>query len=136
MQQELADEVLRLNLAEHVTMAGAVPNEQVVRMIAASDVSVLASYGEGIPIALLESLAWHRPFVATSVGGIPELAPPGASGVLVEPGDAAGLEQGLKMLLQDRMLADQLADAGRRLVVDLHDPAQAALSMLSLFPGA
>lgn len=134
LERELAAEVSRLGLEEYVTMAGAVPNDHVVRMIAASDVSVLASYGEGIPIALLESLAWQRPFVATRVGGIPELAPAGASGLLVEPGDAAGLANSLRQLIEDSKLAVQLACAGRKLVVERHDPSRSAIAMLNLFP--
>lgn len=136
LQGEIEAELTRLGLGQHVTMAGAVANDQVVRMIAASDLSVLASYGEGIPIALLESLAWNRPFVATRVGGIPELAPPGASGLLVEPGDASGLAESIGRLINDASLADQLAHTGRRLVAELHDPEGAARAMLELFRAA
>lgn len=136
LQQDLETDVLRLGLAPYVTLTGAVPNDQVVRMIAASDLSVLASYGEGIPIALLESLAWRRPFVATRVGGIPELAPPGASGLLVEPADPLGLAQSIKRMIKDASLAGQLADAGRKLVAELHDPRRAAKAMLQLFQAA
>lgn len=133
LQDEVSTEIARRNLGSHVTMAGAVPNGRVVQMIAASDLSVLASYGEGIPIALLESLAWNRPFVATSVGGIPELTPPGASGLLVKPGDAPALAKALKKMLEDKTLSGKLAAAGRNLVAENHNPTRAAMAMRALF---
>lgn len=136
LEQDLLAEVSRLGLGSHVTMAGAVPNDQVARMIAASDLSVLASYGEGIPIALLESLSWKRPFVATSVGGIPEIAPAGASGLLVEPGCAASVAESLKRLLEDQGLAAALADAGKKLIAKQHDPVRSAEAMRRLFQSA
>ena len=135
LQGDLAREIRRLELDRYVTMAGAIPNEQVVKMIAASDISVLASYGEGIPIALLESVAWKRPFVATRVGGIPELAVDGSSGLLVEPGDAEGLAEALKRLIEDPALAGRLAAAGRVLVDAVHNPRRSAQQMLVLFKG-
>ena len=133
LEGDLTEAISRLGLAQHVTMSGGVPNDKVVAMIAASDLSVLASYGEGIPIALLESLAWERPYVATRVGGIPELTPKDKSGLLVEPGNAQELADGLKRLIEDTELSSKLAKSGRAIVTEFYDPGSAATSMLELF---
>jgi glycosyltransferase involved in cell wall biosynthesis len=63
-------------------------------------VVALPSYSEGIPNVLREALLCGRPFVATRVGGIPEIAHPSYSR-LVEPGDAVGLAEALQAMLAE-----------------------------------
>ncbi|HOT27446.1 MAG TPA: glycosyltransferase [Candidatus Ozemobacteraceae bacterium] len=60
---------------------------------------MLPSLGEGIPLSLIEPMRWGLPCIATNVGGIPEVVEDGANGVLVKPGDEAGLIDGLNRLL-------------------------------------
>lgn len=62
---------------------------------------VLPSLSEGMPIALLEAMANGLPIVATRVGAIPDLIEDGVDGVLVEPGDPAGLAAALAEVLAD-----------------------------------
>jgi glycosyltransferase involved in cell wall biosynthesis len=54
--------------------------------------------------------------VATRVGAVPDLVSHGQHGVLVEPGDIAGLAAGLSLLLADAALAQRLGAAGRERV--------------------
>src|SRR5664280_316121 len=76
----------------------------------ACDVVALPSYSEGIPNVLREAAACGRPFVATQVGGIPEIADP-ATSVLVEPGSPEMLADALTDVLSGRMTAAALAEA-------------------------
>ena len=79
-----------------VTLAGAVPHEQIASYLAAADVYCQPSLIEPLGQALLEAMACGRPVVATRIGGPPELVPPEA-GILVDPLDvdalAAAMEQ-------------------------------------------
>lgn len=52
-----------------------------------ADVYILPSYNEGLPIAILEAMAYAHPVIATPVGGIPEVIKSGVNGTLVAPGD-------------------------------------------------
>ncbi|SEQ80353.1 Glycosyltransferase involved in cell wall bisynthesis [Lentzea xinjiangensis] len=66
-------------------------------LLEAADVTVLTSDWEGMPIALLESLAAHRPVVASDVDGVREVLA-GGGGVLVprrSPGQTAKALRGL-----------------------------------------
>ncbi len=65
-----------LGLAGRVILAGPQPHDRVGLYFAAADASVLASYREGCPNAVLESLAAGRPVVATDVGAVPDLITP------------------------------------------------------------
>lgn len=75
-------------------------------------VFVLSSYMENAPLALLEAMAAGVPVVATRVGGVPELVPPG-TGQLVPPGDPAALAAAIVTLLGDPGLAQAQAAAAR-----------------------
>ena len=58
------------------------------RLLAQSDVFVLPSYDEGVPMSLLEAMAAGLPAIVTPVGGIPDVLRHGVEGLMVEPGDA------------------------------------------------
>jgi glycosyltransferase involved in cell wall biosynthesis len=79
------------------------------RLLADVDVAVLPSLTEGLSNAVMEAMAAGRPVVATEVGGTGELLRD--RGILVPPGDAAALADGLERLLTDAGYADGLAAA-------------------------
>lgn len=79
-----------LRLTDSVTLVGLVGHEQLPDWYRAADLTVLPSRSEGVPNVLRESLACGTPFVASDVGGVSELATPGA-GQLVAPEDPAAL---------------------------------------------
>ena len=58
-----------------------------VELMAASDLVVLSSDHEGLPIVVMEALALGRPVVATAVGGLPEAVGDGRGGLVVPPRD-------------------------------------------------
>ena len=61
-----------------------------VRCCRETDVFVMASFAEGVPVVLMEAMAAGVPVVATQIAGVPELVEDGVSGFLVPPGDADG----------------------------------------------
>ncbi len=81
------------------------------RLLAQSDVFTLPSRAEGIPMALLEAMAAGLPGITTAVGGIPDVFRHGTEGLLVQPGDVAGLSAAMA-----RYVSDDAArlEAGRR----------------------
>ncbi len=95
-----------------LTVMPGLPRADVTQLLGEARVVVLPSRAEGMPMILTEALAAGRPFVATPVGGIPELAH--AEGMLVSVGDPAGLAQALITFLADPVLAQSVGEAGRR----------------------
>jgi glycosyltransferase involved in cell wall biosynthesis len=87
--------------------------EDVPGLLAASRVSVMSSRHEGLPRAVVESLAAGVPVVATAVDGTPEVVRDGVNGFLVEAADVAGLARGVVALLTDRELYERMASAAR-----------------------
>jgi glycosyltransferase involved in cell wall biosynthesis len=81
------------------------------RLLAESDVYVLPSYAEGLPMSLLEAMAAGLPAITTRVGGIPDALSHGSEGLMVTPGDRAELTAAMTHYLNDEPA--RLA-AGRR----------------------
>lgn len=81
-------------------------------LLAAFDLYVLPSRWEGLPLALLEAMAARLPVVAASVGGVPEAVVHQQSGLLVRPGDPAGLSGAMARLAADPGLRRSLGEAG------------------------
>jgi teichuronic acid biosynthesis glycosyltransferase TuaC len=97
--EQLQREVTALGLERHVFLQGTVKNEELFRWYGAADVTCLTSSKEGLPCALVESLACGTPVVATAVGGIPELIDSQQLGVLVSQ-DVSSIASGLEKALQ------------------------------------
>ncbi|MEV4148798.1 glycosyltransferase [Amycolatopsis sp. NPDC049691] len=93
----------------------------VADLLAAADVTVLTSDWEGLPLAVLESLAAGRPVVATDVGGVGEVLADGG-GLVVPPGDPAATAAALTTLLFDAAARESAAAAGLRTIRREYDP--------------
>jgi glycosyltransferase involved in cell wall biosynthesis len=138
LHDSLVRRAAALGVSDRVTFQGARTESEVLRELAAAELfvlpSVVAADGqmEGIPVALMEAMACGVPVVSTALSGIPELVRPGVTGVLVAPGDARALAEGLRSVLDDPEGAAQRSARGRALVerefgIDRTGPAMAAL---------
>jgi glycosyltransferase involved in cell wall biosynthesis len=113
-QPKIEAEVRRLGLEDAVRFTGY--RQDVPEILAASDVSVMASHYEGIPRALMESMALGLPIVATNVPGTRTLIQSDQNGLLVQYGDIPGMSTALKRVMNDPELAACLGENGRSLV--------------------
>ena len=88
-------------------------HEDVRAWYAAADVFVLPSRSEGSPNVLLEALAAGCPIVATSVGGVPEIAVDDVSARLVPAEQPQRLAAAIEAVLTTPALARRLAEGAR-----------------------
>ena len=101
--------------------------------LAVADVVVVPSREEGLPLALVEAMAFGAPVVACDVNGIPEVVHDRRTGRLVPPDDAPALAAALDELLADPDAARRLAAAGAALVAAEHDQRTLADTMALLY---
>ena len=85
----------------------------VPQLLAASDLFVLPSLWEGLPMALLEGMATGLPVIATDVAGSRQVVVPGESGMLVPAGDPRALASAMTHLLDDDAERNRLGRAAR-----------------------
>lgn len=110
---ELRQRVAALGLAARVHWLGELVDT--APLLADLDVLVVPSTApESAPRTIAEAQAAGCPVVASAVGGVPELIDDGRTGVLVAPGDAAGLRAALAALAVDADRRTRLAAAARR----------------------
>ena len=109
----LEAQVARLGLEQQVTFLGLVSRAELPTLLARTDVVVLPSYWEGLPVSLIEALSAGKAIVASRVGGNPELVSDGVNGLLVPPGDASALAKALLSLANDPERVRQMGAASR-----------------------
>ena len=91
-----------------VDFVGRVSN--VEEWLRGSDVSLRPSYTEGLPLAVLESLACGTPVICSEVAGNLELIDDGTNGMVFPVGDVAGLAGCLERLYDDRETLAQMSE--------------------------
>jgi glycosyltransferase involved in cell wall biosynthesis len=119
---ELTDVV---HLPGHITDADSV--------LAAADVATLSSREEGLGTVLLEALALGVPVAACEGGGIPESIVNGVTGLSAPVGDHGALGRAIIRLLEDRVLAKKLAEAGAVRVKEKFSMASTARETLAVY---
>ncbi len=115
---------------------GYLSQDAVARHLAETDVFVLPSFAEGVPVVLMEAMANRTPIVATRVAGVPELVEDGVHGLLVAPGDPDALADALDRLIADPALRRSMGMAGRQKIEAEFDVDREAAWLAALFDGA
>jgi glycosyltransferase involved in cell wall biosynthesis len=113
--ESLGDEIRKRRLASFVRYIGEVHGHAKADLLARADAYVQPSHNEGMPIALLEALAFGLPIVATRVGAVPEVIENGKHGRLVPPQRPDLLADALRELALDAPLRRRMSDEARRL---------------------
>jgi len=111
--QQVRRRVEELELTHHVTLPGWVTGEKKAEMIRQSSVFVLPSHHEGLPMSVLECMAYGLPVVTTRLRGMDEAVTEGVDGFLVDPGNIQQLAQALTMLLSNQNLRSRIGAAAR-----------------------
>ena len=105
-----------LGIGARVCFVGPVFGNDKVKILSGADVMVLPSYSEGLPYALLESMAAGVPVIATPVGAIPDVVSDGIHGFLVPPRDGKAIAEALAILAGDREKLSWMSRACRKRV--------------------
>lgn len=97
---ELKKMTRELDLEKNVRFIGAFDN--IADIMNQIDIFVLSSLTEGMPLVLIEAMAYGKAVVATKVGGVNELIRDGETGFLVPPGDSGALAEAIGKLITDQ----------------------------------
>lgn len=115
LQDELQVQIEKLNLQDKVKLLG--QWDSIPDLLAASDVFVLPSRWEGLPMALLEGMMAGLPVIATQVEGVDEVVQPGVHGLLVPLESPAELAQAILQLLRSPQDRKRMGKAARERVL-------------------
>lgn len=99
LEQELQQQAQALGISQQVVFTGV--RHDIPDILAQTDVFVLPSRWEGLPLSAIEAMAAARAVLVTDVGGNSELVESGRSGLVIPAGDVRALADGLLALLAD-----------------------------------
>lgn len=100
MEDSLRNELAERSLESNVKLMGWIDSERKLNLLKSGALFLLPSYGEGMPMCILEAMGMGLPVVATDVGGVPRLVENGISGYLCEPGNAEAIAYAIVNLLE------------------------------------
>jgi glycosyltransferase involved in cell wall biosynthesis len=130
-RHQLEDAIAALGLTNAVQLLGT--RSDVVNLLADSDLFVLSSRSECLPMSVIEAMAAGLPVVASAVGGVPELVEHGRTGILVPPDDPALLADAIAQLARDAGLRRRMGEAGRARAEALFDVDGFRLAHVDLY---
>jgi len=110
-RQELESLASQLGVTDRVLFAGV--REDMPQVYGSFDLLVLPSLCEAMPMCVLEAMAAGKPVIATRVGAVPKLIEDDKTGMLIEPGDVAGLSAAILKLLEAPERAQRLGKNGQ-----------------------
>jgi glycosyltransferase involved in cell wall biosynthesis len=113
----LREQAARLGIGDRVSFTGQVPPSDVPAMLSRADVLALPNPPSAIsthatsPLKLFEYMAARRAIVASDLPSIREVLADDVTALLVVPGDADSLADGIRRLARDSSLRERLAGA-------------------------
>lgn len=111
----------QLGVASSIVFEGWIDEAKLLALYSNTDIFVLSSLAEGIPMVLIEAMALEKPCVAPCIAGIPELIDHGVDGLLFSVADVEGLSRQIRNLLQSSKLREQMGKLAREKVVREYD---------------
>lgn len=119
----IGDGILKPEIMKTYQDLGSHPNiifpglqENVKPWLSATDIYMMTSIFEGLPIAMLEAMSMECAIVSTNAGGIKEVIEQGKNGLLRDVNDWKLLEEDLKELLSNKQLREKIALEARKRV--------------------
>ena len=122
-----------LEVKNHISFLGPVAFEPKTRLLQTATIMVLPSYGENMPISVLEAMAARMPVIATRVGALPEVLDEGKAGILIEPGEQKALAKAIVQLLDDPQAASQMGKVAGARAQSLWDVKSIAQRVVDLY---
>ena len=111
MREGLENQIRKLQL-DNVYFLGS--RNDVPELLGESDIFVLPTTSDTLPISLIEAMFAGQAILTTNVGGIPEIIRKDDTGLIIKPANPKQLAEELLLLLQDKSLRERLANQAKR----------------------
>lgn len=93
-----------MEINHRIAHVGWIAGTQKTEFFKNSMINILPSYNEGLPMSILETMAYGIPNISTNIASIPEVIVSGINGILIEPGEIKAIEDALLMLIDSEEL--------------------------------
>jgi len=120
-REELQAMAQKLQIKDKVYFMGSQTQEAVVKVLRDSDLFLLPSIAEALPVVLMEAQATGLPVIATDVGSVAQVMADGRSGYIVPVRDVGAMCDKIEFLLRNPQLWAVMGEAGRRHIEEHYD---------------
>jgi glycosyltransferase involved in cell wall biosynthesis len=97
----IEEKIKSLNLERIVEYSGWINSENKKECFSHAILNILPSYNEGLPMSILETMAYGIPNISTNIAAIPEAISNGGEGILVQPGDISGISKAILQIVNN-----------------------------------
>ena len=105
-----------LGISYRIAHIGWIVGEQKKTIMEHAMVNILPSYNEGLPMTILETMAYGIPNISTNIASIPEVLHNNKNGFLVKPGDIDALAEVIKEIIENRSLREEFSQESYQLI--------------------
>jgi glycosyltransferase involved in cell wall biosynthesis len=114
-------------------MTGHIPNQELPKYYAASDIFLLSSEYDNFPNVILEAMSCKLPVVATNVGGVNTQIEHQVNGLLAENHNAEGLAQAINTLAENKENRQKIGEINRNKVLQTYNWESVGKKLLEVY---
>ncbi len=103
----------RLKVSKYVRFLGI--RQDIQQILSFTDIFLLTSLWEGLPLTLLEAMSMSIPVISSEVNGTPELIKNGTNGYLIQPKDIKDFVNKLNYLIENPIFRNLMGENGRKI---------------------
>lgn len=115
------NKVKNYNLDKFFEFKGWVKGNEKYKLLEKSQIFVLPSYNEGLPVAILEAMSYGIPVISTNVGSIEDVVKDDINGFIINPGDVKSLADRIEELIKDKKLWNKFSLNSNYIICNEYD---------------
>lgn len=120
-ERNVKKQVKSLNIEKYFEFKGWVKLQEKEELLKKSQIFVLPSYNEGLPVAILEAMNYGLSIISTKVGSIEDAVKDNYNGFLINPGDVNQLSRSIEKLIIDSSLREEFSKNSKKVINDSYD---------------
>ncbi len=109
-EDAIRDEIESLGTKHRIGRFGWIDNSEKENVFKETGIHVLPSYNEGLPMSVIETMAYGIPNISTHIPGMSSIINDGETGFLINPGDIEALADKIEKLVKDENLRRKFSD--------------------------
>ena len=115
-----------------INFTGWIDQEEKDKILSESDILILPSYSEGLPVSILEAMSYKMAIIATPVGGVPDIVENNVNGILFEPGNKTAIFNTLTQYIENKKLIIEQGEKSYKKVIN-HFPENVRKDLIRIY---
>lgn len=115
------EEVNKRGMDKYFEFKGWVNDNEKIELLKTSQIFVLPSYNEGLPVAILEAMSYGLPIISTNVGSIEDAVIDNYNGYIIKPGDICELKNSMEKCIVLKELWNKFSQNSKGLIREYYN---------------